>query len=188
MLSTTSTTFGTAYGTTMGWDFATGIGTVNAANLVNAWNTSNITLSGGGTVAPSGQLSYHWVIGNTGPRTATTVVLSTTLPAGFSLASGSSSACTATGQVVQCTIATIALGGSSSLTIVIQPTNASIANLTFTVTSSNGVLFPVNDSVTTSLNIPQTAETDAPLPLWALGALAAGVVGIASRRLKGGAR
>jgi subtilase family serine protease len=37
VLSTADATFGPAYGTTVGWDFATGIGTVNVANLVNGW-------------------------------------------------------------------------------------------------------------------------------------------------------
>jgi pro-kumamolisin-like protein/IPT/TIG domain-containing protein len=39
-LSTSNTSFAPAYGTTTGWDFATGIGTVNAANLVNNWTSS----------------------------------------------------------------------------------------------------------------------------------------------------
>jgi len=39
VLSTSATSYGKAYGTTVGWDFATGIGTVNAANLVNKWST-----------------------------------------------------------------------------------------------------------------------------------------------------
>src|SRR5467141_1788809 len=37
VLSTSNTSFAPAYGTNIGWDFATGIGTVNAANLVNNW-------------------------------------------------------------------------------------------------------------------------------------------------------
>ena len=40
VLSTSNTSFAPAYGTTIGWDFATGIGTVNAANLVNNWPSS----------------------------------------------------------------------------------------------------------------------------------------------------
>src|SRR5262249_25514504 len=36
-LSTSSTTFTPAYAAGTGWDFATGLGTVNAANLVNQW-------------------------------------------------------------------------------------------------------------------------------------------------------
>jgi subtilase family serine protease len=37
VLSTSSSSFSAAYGTTTGWDFATGIGTVNVTNLVNGF-------------------------------------------------------------------------------------------------------------------------------------------------------
>jgi hypothetical protein len=37
VLSTSDTSYLKAYGTTTGWDFATGIGTVNATNFVNNW-------------------------------------------------------------------------------------------------------------------------------------------------------
>jgi subtilase family serine protease len=37
VLSTSDSSFNPAYGTTTGWDFASGIGSVNAANLVNNW-------------------------------------------------------------------------------------------------------------------------------------------------------
>ena len=37
VLSTSNTTLTPAYGTNVGWDFATGIGTTNATNIVNAW-------------------------------------------------------------------------------------------------------------------------------------------------------
>ncbi len=37
ILSTSDASPSPAYGTTTGWDFATGIGTINAANLVNSW-------------------------------------------------------------------------------------------------------------------------------------------------------
>ena len=51
VLSTSNTSFNSAYSATTGWDFATGIGTINAANLVNSWPTSapDFTLS----VSPS---------------------------------------------------------------------------------------------------------------------------------------
>jgi len=39
VLSTSNFSYEPAYGTTTGWDFATGIGTVNATNLVNQWST-----------------------------------------------------------------------------------------------------------------------------------------------------
>ena len=37
VLSTSNTSFSPAYATGVGWDFATGIGTINATNLVNNW-------------------------------------------------------------------------------------------------------------------------------------------------------
>jgi subtilase family serine protease len=39
VLSTSSSSNSPAYGTTKGWDFATGLGTVDATNLVNQWST-----------------------------------------------------------------------------------------------------------------------------------------------------
>ena len=39
VLSFKSTAYNPAYGTTVGWDYATGIGSVNANNLVNNWST-----------------------------------------------------------------------------------------------------------------------------------------------------
>jgi hypothetical protein len=37
VLSTSNTAYAPAYAATKGWDFATGIGTINAYNLVHAW-------------------------------------------------------------------------------------------------------------------------------------------------------
>ncbi|MGA2967518.1 MAG: S53 family peptidase, partial [Terriglobales bacterium] len=47
VLSTSNSSYRPAYGATTGWDFATGIGSVNAANLVNNWpgGAPNFTLS-----------------------------------------------------------------------------------------------------------------------------------------------
>ncbi len=185
VLSVTDTPFSKAYGTTAGWDFATGIGTINAENLVKGWNASDLSLTGGGSVTSAGQLSYAWTVGNTGPRIAAGVVVSTTLPAGFTLVSGSSSSgCAVAGQVVSCTIAGIAVGGTTPLTIVVQPSGTQTANLTFTVTSTNGVLFPANDSVAISLNLPDGDSgggSDGPLPLWADVALGLLLLGAARR-------
>jgi hypothetical protein len=40
VLSTSNTSYAKAYGATTGWDFATGLGSVNAYNLVNSWPAS----------------------------------------------------------------------------------------------------------------------------------------------------
>ncbi len=60
----TSSSYSPAFTTTPGWDFATGIGTINAANLVNNWpnsapnfslsaNPTSVTLTQGGAGGPS---------------------------------------------------------------------------------------------------------------------------------------
>jgi subtilase family serine protease len=58
VLSTSTSAYQPAYKTTTGWDFATGIGTVNVFNLVNAWASASVkalevSVTGGGTVASS---------------------------------------------------------------------------------------------------------------------------------------
>jgi len=64
VLSTSNSAYDPAYGTSAGWDFATGIGTVNAANLVNHWpssapsfslsaNPTSVTVTQGGPGGPS---------------------------------------------------------------------------------------------------------------------------------------
>src|SRR5262249_42457013 len=53
VLSTSDSSYSPAYGTTVGWDFATGIGSVNAYNLVNSWPPAGTTP----TPIPTGQSS-----------------------------------------------------------------------------------------------------------------------------------
>jgi hypothetical protein len=60
VLSTSSNSYAPAYGTTTGWDFATGIGTVNAYNLVMNW-------SGTGS-APALRVAPGTDIAASGPR------------------------------------------------------------------------------------------------------------------------
>ncbi len=43
VLSTSNSAYASAYGTHAGWDFATGIGTVNVDNLVTGWTGSSLT-------------------------------------------------------------------------------------------------------------------------------------------------
>ena len=64
VLSTSNSSYAPAYKTATGWDFATGIGTINAYNLVTNWNsvsstyTLTVSVSGGPggkvTSSPSG--------------------------------------------------------------------------------------------------------------------------------------
>jgi hypothetical protein len=62
VLSTSTAAYAPAYRAGVGWDFATGLGTVNATNLVTAWNnvtpsatlTVSVVGSGAVTSSPSG--------------------------------------------------------------------------------------------------------------------------------------
>ena len=171
-LSTSDSSYSNAYGASTGWDFATGIGSVNASNLVKYWTSADLSLSGGGSVATSGDLSYVFTVDNQGPQSASGVVVSTVVPSGLTLVSGSSSSgCTQSGQTVSCSVGTLAVGSKASLTLVLQPnTTAQTFNLTFTASSSIADLNPSDGSNTIALYWPGEAA-DVPLPLWAYVAL-----------------
>jgi subtilase family serine protease len=77
VLSTSDRRYRPAYGATTGWDFATGIGTVNAANLANNWVgttlvsslnpsiygqavTLTATVQFSGSTTPTGTVNFMW--------------------------------------------------------------------------------------------------------------------------------
>jgi subtilase family serine protease len=70
VLSTSNGSYLPAYGTTTGWDFATGIGTVNAVNLVNNWPSA---LSATTTTVISSQNPTNFGVSVTFTATVTTV-------------------------------------------------------------------------------------------------------------------
>jgi subtilase family serine protease len=68
VLSTSDSSFRPAYGASVGWDFSTGIGTVNAANLVNHWPSAPPAASFTLSASPS---SLPVAAGNQGTSTIT---------------------------------------------------------------------------------------------------------------------
>jgi uncharacterized repeat protein (TIGR01451 family) len=187
VLSTTDSSYAPAFNATTGWDFASGLGSVNAANLVKYWSSSDLSLGASGTVTSGGQLSYTLQVGDKGPQSATGVVVTTVLPAGLSLiAAMSSSGCSQSGQTVSCTVGSLAVGGVATLTVVIEPGPPETVNLVFSASSNNADLDPADGSATVALNWsgvgPQDSGTDAPLPLWAYAALALLLMAVAARR------
>jgi subtilase family serine protease len=127
VLSTSNNSFNPAYGTTAGWDFATGIGSVNAANLVNNWPASgpNFSLS----ASPS---SVTITQGTSGTSTIT-VTPENSFSGNVSLSvSGLPSGVTASFNPSS-TASTSALKLTSSAT-------AAIGTVTVTVTGSAGTL------------------------------------------------
>jgi uncharacterized repeat protein (TIGR01451 family) len=182
VLSVQSSSFAVAYGSGTGWNFATGVGTINAANLVNFWSAANLTLSVNGSVNGAGQLSYAAQATNPGPQAATGVAVTSTLPAGFALVTASSSAgCAQSGQLLTCTVGGLAVGATATLIIVIQPVGSE-ALLSFTVSSKNPTLDPNRATVATALEVVSSALTDGPLPPWASVLLGLALLALARAR------
>ncbi len=138
-LSTSNSAFTPAYGTTVGWDFATGIGTINAANLVNNWP--------GATATPSFVLSASpnslTVIQGTNGTSTITVTPQNGFSGSVSLsASGLPSGVTALFNPNPAT-------ATSSLTLTASST-ATTGTATVTITGSSGSL---TSSTTVALTV-----------------------------------
>jgi uncharacterized repeat protein (TIGR01451 family) len=184
VLSTTDSSYLNAYGAAGGWDFATGIGSVNVANLVKYWNAADLTLTAKGSEMANGLLSYALQVQNTGPHAAAGVVMSTVLPAGFTLVASMSPGCAQSNQTVTCTVGSLADGGGASVSIVVQPGSGQTVNLNFTATSSNADIDPNQGMATVSLSLDGSASgavTDGPIPAWAVLALGLLLITVALR-------
>ncbi len=68
-LSLSSSFYETAYPTTTGWDFATGIGSINVTNLVNSWSASAQVL----TLSPPSLTFMPTAVGSTSAAQAVTL-------------------------------------------------------------------------------------------------------------------
>ena len=140
VLSTSTTSDSPAYGTTKGWDFATGIGTVNAANLVNNWPTSTPNLAGMWDIRlsntanpPPGQVdetqfTFDVIVQSSG---ASSEALSNN---GFQDHAFTSSICSATGTGYNATMAAT-FGPASTVTFQISVDNGESYSMTGTLSA-----------------------------------------------------
>jgi subtilase family serine protease len=131
VLSTSNSVLQPAYGTTLGWDFATGIGTINVANLVDAWpgsapqpdfsisaSPTSVTIVQGGA-AGSTTITVNPVNAFNGSVNLSTSALPSGVTASFSPnpATGSSKlTLTASGIAATGTVVFTVTGTSGSLT------------------------------------------------------------------------
>jgi hypothetical protein len=113
VLSTSSSAYQPAYATTTGWDFATGIGTVNAYNLVNNWpagftltaSSSSVTITQGGqgtstiTITPSNGFSGSVTLSASGLPNGVTAAFNPNPATSSSTLTLTASATAATGTV-----------------------------------------------------------------------------------------
>jgi len=113
VLSSSDGAYQPAYITTTGWDFATGIGTVNAYNLVNNWpagftltaSPSSLTMTQGGlgtstiTITPTNGFSGSVTVSASGLPSGVSAVFSPNPATSSSLLTLTASAAAATGTV-----------------------------------------------------------------------------------------
>lgn len=156
VLSTSNSAYQPAYGTTTGWDFATGIGTINVTNLVNAWpgaNTPNFTISPspasvtitqggtGGTstisVAPTNSFSGSVTFSASGLPTGVTAAFSPnpstssttlTLTASATAATGTATVTITgvSGSLSHSTSVSLTVNGTPNFTLAASPTSVTI--------------------------------------------------------------
>jgi uncharacterized repeat protein (TIGR01451 family) len=95
-------------------------------------------------------LTYTVTVTNGGPNPADAVQVTDTLPTGVTFVSAASSqgSCTGTTTVV-CTIGTIAVSATATVTIVVQPTASGTITNRVNATSSTQDPTPVNNATTT---------------------------------------
>jgi uncharacterized repeat protein (TIGR01451 family) len=164
---------------------ATGIGTTfdNINLIVPLPADLSITKTGPATAAPGSQFTYTITVANSGPNSATNVVVSDTLPAGVSFVSAipSQGSCAGT-TTVTCTLGTINNGSNATISLTVQVTAATgtIVN-TATVTATEPDPSPGNTSSTATTSISAVAAIPT-AGVWGLLALMAMLGAIAVRR------
>lgn len=105
-----------------------------------------------GTLIPGGRYTWTLAVTNSGPSTATTVQVADSLPGGVTAiaAGGSNASCTISATKVDCTIATLAVGATETITVEVAVDAAlvdAISN-TATVKAAEADGDPSNDSST----------------------------------------
>ncbi|MFZ0037699.1 MAG: protease pro-enzyme activation domain-containing protein [Candidatus Acidiferrales bacterium] len=149
VLSTSSSSYLLAYGTATGWDFATGIGTVNVTNLANAWpaaTTPNFTLSAAPslvTVTQGGAGGTSTITVNATNGFNSDVTLSATgLPTGVTAAFG-------TNPTTATSVLTLTASDSAS----VGPSVITITGVSGSLTHTTSVSLTVNASVTPNFTL-----------------------------------
>ncbi|MDT7837189.1 SdrD B-like domain-containing protein [Aquabacterium sp. OR-4] len=116
------------------------------------------TVSSGSPAASGASVSFLIQPRNGGPSQANNAVVTDTLPAGWTFvsASGTNWSCSASGQTVSCTRATLPVGAIDNITIVATaPSTATSTNYTNTATIASATADPVstNNSGSVTVNV-----------------------------------
>ena len=130
-----------------------------------------------------GNIAFTIVVTNGGPASATGVVVTDTLPANVSYVTSTATqgTCTPAGNVVTCSVGTLANGASATITINTQANAPGAANNTATVATGSTDPNAANNASTVGVTIGGVAATAVPtLDVWAfiLMAMMLGAAGI----------
>jgi uncharacterized repeat protein (TIGR01451 family) len=136
---------------------------VTMDSQVQASADLSITKSSSTPTAVAGtSFSYTLSVSNNGPSDASGVVISDTLPAGLSFrSSGSSNACTASGQLVTCSVNSLAADQTVDLTVVVDAAAslpAGTVSNTVSVEGSQPDPLNSNNSSTETINVSREAD------------------------------
>jgi subtilase family serine protease len=169
VLSTSNNTYQPAFPATTGWDFATGLGSVNVNNLVLNWSPllAAVLPASRSVVVGHAATAFATII-NTGPTTATncSIVPAENLPATFVYQTTNPSTNALTGTVN--TPVNIAAGASQSFVIALTPSAAIVPQaVPFDFFCTNAARAPINAGLNTLL----FSASNSPVPdIVALGA------------------
>jgi uncharacterized repeat protein (TIGR01451 family) len=172
----------TASVTTSSVDPTPGNNSSTATTTVTAAPAADLSITKTAGAPPFGtgrDLAYTIVVGNAGPASAASAVLTDVLPAGttFVSATPSQGSCSGTATVT-CALGTIASGGSATITLhVTLPSTPGPVSNTATITSANPDPNPANNTSTATVSVVAAASIPAASPaVLLLLALALGFV------------
>jgi subtilase family serine protease len=157
VLSTSDGSYEPAYGTATGWDFATGVGSVNAYNLVHAWpgtETPGFTLSAAPTsvaITPGGAGGTSTItVADVGGFTGSVALAASGLPSGVT-ASFNPTSTTGMSTLTLTASGSAAAGG---------PTTVTITGISGSLTATTTVALTVSQNFTVppTLSTPASAE------------------------------
>jgi uncharacterized repeat protein (TIGR01451 family) len=135
--------------------------TLTVANTVNPAAALSLSMTGSTSNVLTGNLiDYVVTVANSGPSTATNIVIANTLPVGVNLISGSISTGTTdiTGSVLNLRLPSLASGSSASAFIRVQALSAGTATNSATVSADIADLYPADNSASFISTITQTAD------------------------------
>jgi subtilase family serine protease len=156
VLSSSNSAYQASFGAAAGWDFATGIGTVNAYNLVMSFNStsSSATPTPTATATPTSTATATATVTMTATPTATATATST---------STSTATATPTATVSATQTPTPTLTATATPTVTVTPTGTATPTVTRTATPTRTPT-PTETRTPTPTKTPTPTRTRTPTP------------------------